>query len=115
MRWPTSWTRGEAKDAHVQPDFMKRTIHKRAAKGPVEISTDGKTVWVNDPSGGLIGRLSARGIDVHAMDASHCLDCRNAPQTGAWEAFTSSMQTHHGVTIPKSYRPKWCDQKVSQP
>jgi hypothetical protein len=52
-----------------------------------EITTDGKTVWVNDSQGCCIGRFSKHGIDVHhgietQMEiGKQCLDCKPGPTT----------------------------------
>jgi len=87
---------------------MHRVVHKQTSGGPVEIRTDGQVVWVNGASGGMIGRLSKLGIDVHGMGGVHCLDCRPVPDKGAWEIFVLSMREHHDLIVPKSYRPRWC-------
>jgi hypothetical protein len=78
-----------------------------------DISTNGKTVWVNSSQGMCVGRFSSKGIDVHRdynaqmRGESQCLDCRHdlAPDE-AWSYFRASMKEHYGVEIPESYRPQ---------
>lgn len=74
-----------------------------------EILWDGNTVWVNG-DGGLLGRFSRRGIDVHRTATEQmstgiqCLDCSSIPD---WRAFCSSMRKHHQVDVPGEARPSW--------
>ena len=74
-----------------------------------EITTDGRTVWVN--SSVCLGRFSPLGVDVH-QDAegqmaggSQCLDCCQEPD---WPRFVASMWEHHGVQVTDEYKPAWC-------
>lgn len=87
---------------------MLRVVHKRTPNGPVEIKTDGRTVWVNGPSGAMLGRLGTIRIDVHGNGDEPCQDCRETPPAGAWDVFCASMLRHHGLQVPRSYRPFWC-------
>lgn len=89
---------------------------------PAQISSDGRTVWVNDQHINL-GRFSARGIDVHATAAAqvagggHCLMCRPGPATASdWRDFKDAMLKHHGVRISEEFRPEFLDNvPVAQP
>jgi hypothetical protein len=83
-----------------------------ATRGGTEVSSDGRTIWVNDATGMCIGRFSRRGIDVHrSSDAqlrgeSQCLDCiHDLPFDESWDRFVESMLKHHGVTISASLKP----------
>jgi len=77
-----------------------------------EISSDGRTVWVNSPSGMCIGRFSRFGVDVHhdtdeqVAGVGHCLDCaHDLPPAEAWDRFKASMLEAHGVTVEDEHRP----------
>lgn len=81
---------------------------KRKRRNGTEIMTDGRTVWVNGPQGGLIGRFSSFGIDVHSAGTDmHCHDCRALPTKGAWRVFVESMAVHHALVVPESFKPAW--------
>lgn len=59
----------------------------------------------------MLGRLGPLGIDVHdegQAEGTHCADCRPTPESGAWEAFVESFNRHHGLVIPRSFKPGWC-------
>jgi hypothetical protein len=78
-----------------------------------EITTDGKTVWVNSPKGECIGRFSNRGIDVHrTLDdqlkgLSQCLDCCHGKSVyEMWCRFQQSMLKFHRVVIPDDFKPE---------
>lgn len=74
----------------------------------VQLSTDGRTVWVNGEEG-LLGRLGPRGVDIHATPGSgtHCLDC--GPCEGdVWPRFVAGMRKHHQVQVPETFKPEWC-------
>tara|TARA_Y100000034_G_scaffold128232_1_gene182489 strand:+ start:221 stop:625 length:405 start_codon:yes stop_codon:yes gene_type:complete len=74
-----------------------------------DIVSDGKTVWVNSAQG-CLGRFSPNGVDVHKTaqgqieSGTACLDCSEVPD---WGEFVRSMKEHHGIEIPKTYRPLW--------
>ncbi len=81
----------------------------------VQISSDGRTVWVNDATGCCIGRLGPAGIDVHrtgpeqmTVGASQCLDCaHDVPKEKMWDYFVNSMFLNHNVYVPERHRPGW--------
>jgi len=85
----------------------------QVASDEVEITTDGKTVWVNG-SGVCLGRFGPRGVDVHRRAEEQlaglpqCLDCRPVPD---WEAFVASMKEHHGVEVDSVFEPEWCQRR----
>lgn len=92
---------------------MKHKVaNRKSSSGPVEIKTDGRTVWVNGPAGGMLARLGPMGIDVHEVGRwsgdKHCVDCRPCPPVDVWDAFVASVKRHHALEIPKSFRPGWC-------
>lgn len=74
----------------------------------VEVSSDGWTIWANNWRGYLVGRFSAKGIDVHNHCGSggHCLDCRpgeapfGKPSKQEYESFAESMLKHHQIEMP---------------
>lgn len=77
-----------------------------------EITTDSKTVWVNDSQGCCIGRFSKNGIDVHhniktQMENSiSCLDCKPGPTTiDDWRHFQTAMLAHYKIVIDDKYMP----------
>jgi hypothetical protein len=76
-------------------------------KDDFEILSDGRTVWVNTPSG-CIGRFSAKGVDVHKlpeeqMEGGQCLDCTTDPD---WDRFKASMLHYYGIEVGDEHRPK---------
>jgi len=76
--------------------------------------TDGTTIWINSSDGMCIGRLSPRGIDVHAsaerqLEGEHCLHCETAAKPCAKEIafamyvqFCAKMKEHHGVEVSRA-------------
>ena len=73
-----------------------------------DVTSDGKTVWVNTDKGDCIGRFSKRfGIDIHngaevVMETGkQCLFCLHG-EGATWELFIEKMQEHHGVEVPKN-------------
>lgn len=85
--------------------------------GTHQVQSDGRTVWVNDATGGAIARVSSFGdiamIDVHRPLAEQCsqgecLDCRHdLVGTEAWEHFKRSVLQHFGVQVTDKHRPRW--------
>lgn len=79
-----------------------------------QISSDGKTVWVNSPKGMCVGRFTRNHVDTHhdlerQLEGNHCLDCFSGvgkPVTDSWEHFKNAMSNHYSVTIPEVYKPK---------
>jgi hypothetical protein len=77
----------------------------------IQVSWDGRTVWVCDQEGATIGRYnSVAGIDIHGtfaaqVDGHLCLDCRPVGEGAGWPAFVDGMARHHGVQIPEKARP----------
>ena len=91
---------------------MPARISARARRrsDPYEITTDGKTVWINDATG-LIGRFSRLGIDVHVDGQCRGDSCVKGPfnsETGpaAWDAFKEKMLALHGVQVKDKFFPK---------
>lgn len=78
-----------------------------------EVTSDGKTVWVNHITGMCLGRFSRFGIDIHKdfagqMAVGQCLDCKMGPTTeDDWNHFIAGMKNHYGVVIAKKHRPKF--------
>lgn len=78
----------------------------------VEVSWDGKTVWVNAMGAVAIGRYSAvAGVDIHGTyeaqcEGKACLDCRpGVVGDEGWEIFVAGMRAHHQVEVPAEARP----------
>jgi hypothetical protein len=75
-----------------------------------EITTDGRTVWVNGVSS-LLGRFGLQGIDVHRPlieqeDRGECLHCTHGPTTRAdWDVFVQKMREHFGIAVAAKYMP----------
>lgn len=75
-------------------------------RSPVQVTTDGITVWVCDNNGNTIGRFGRMGIDVHSADSTRCLYCTHEPTISKdWDVFVVQMRKHHGVNIEPHYRP----------
>lgn len=74
----------------------------------VQISADGRTLWVHAKDGSTVGRFSKRfGMDVHTTvseqldGAGQCLACTHTqPSSEDWKTFISLMRQHYGVTVP---------------
>jgi hypothetical protein len=74
----------------------------------IDVSADGRTVWVNGADGSCIGRFSKKfGLDVHksAVDqlagGSECLHCTHEPAgPAAWTEFRQQMQLHYQIDVP---------------
>ena len=73
-----------------------------------QITTEGRTVWVNKDKVGAVGRLGPYGIDIHGPENTSCQDCgAHAQDEAAWERFVTGMKTVHGVEIPSNFKPDW--------
>jgi|HubBroStandDraft_2_1064218.scaffolds.fasta_scaffold496597_2 hypothetical protein len=78
---------------------------------PHEITSDGKTVWINGPDG-LLGRFGPHGIDIHRplrdqSEHGECLHCTHVKTSPAdWDIFCAKMQEHFGIQVPPSYLPE---------
>lgn len=82
-------------------------MHECTIEG-FQVIWDGKTVWINDPSGVSRARYSgfARAIDVHTdfetqMGGTSCLDCGR----GDWDTFVRSVREHLGIVVPAQAKP----------
>ena len=80
--------------------------------GGMEIMSDGRTVWVNGSDGGLLGRFSRAGIDIHHPVAAQvetgkqCLNCKPGPTDGTdWTAFRDGMRDIYGAEISDRHTP----------
>jgi hypothetical protein len=75
-----------------------------------DITTDGRTVWVNAAS--CLGRFGLQGIDIHRPaaeqpDLGECLYCTHGPTTRAdWDVFVAKMLEHHAIKVLAKYMPK---------
>lgn len=77
----------------------------------IDVSADGKTLWVNDMYGCCIGRFSKIfGIDIHhtgkeqLKGTQQCLFCvPGAAGPEEWKIFQDEMLKHYGVTVPTHY------------
>lgn len=75
----------------------------------VQVSADGRTVWVHAADGSTVGRFSATfGMDVHRTvteqlrGEGQCLHCTHeAPTQAQWEEFCHLMMTHHGISVDR--------------
>lgn len=73
----------------------------------VEVSADGRTVWVHSLDGSTVGRFSkVFGMDVHTTiseqiaGARQCLHCTHGkPSHSDWITFCALMQEHYGITV----------------
>ncbi len=90
---------------------------RQATRGQYQVLSDGRTVWVNEASGGAVARLGSFGdiamVDVHRPLAQQCaegecLDCRHdLAGAEAWDYFKGSVLKHFGLTIAERHRPRW--------
>jgi hypothetical protein len=76
-----------------------------------DITSDGKTVWVNSAMG-CIGRFGLQGIDIHRpmdeqLTAGQCLHCTHGPVTRAhWDEFVVKMKEFFSIEVPAEFLPK---------
>lgn len=76
-----------------------------------EISSDGRTVWVNGEVG-LLGRFGWAGIDIHKpLELQNlegeCLFCTHSETTKEdWEVFKTKMKECFGIEVPDKHKPK---------
>ncbi len=76
----------------------------------VQISADGRTVWVHTLDGSTVGRFSkVFGMDVHRTiseqlaGAGQCLWCTHeAPGPADWSKFCDLMLQHYGIAVDRS-------------
>ena len=86
-----------------------------------EVSSDGKTAWVNGADGCCLGRFSWAGIDVHKdaqaqMVGGQCLDCKAGPTTTEdWMRFKEGMRHYYGVSIHDRHMPKFLQHAREMP
>ena len=75
--------------------------------GQVQVSADGKTVWVHAMDGSTVGRFSkVFGLDVHRTitqqlaGANQCLHCTHTPPTQEdWLTFCRLMEMHFQIRV----------------
>ena len=69
----------------------------RIYSGPLyEVTTDGKTLWVNGPV--LLGRFSPLGVDVHVDCQCVAGSCGPEPD---WDRFVELMKEHHDIDVSR--------------
>lgn len=76
----------------------------------VQVSQDGRTVWVHADDGSTVGRFSlVFGMDVHTSvteqlaGAGQCLRCTHEPPGQAdWDEFCDLMLSQYGIAIDRS-------------
>ena len=89
---------------------MKRCVFEQA-EDLYELTTDGRTVWVNGPDAMCLGRVTISRMDVHGTTVQqqagkHCLDCRSFTKGTPWEAwmtFVRAMHRQHGILLPEDF------------
>lgn len=81
-----------------------------------QIVSDGRTVWVNGPDGGMVGRFGLAGIDIHRsladqMEKGECLFCTHTMTTADdWQLFIDKIRELFNVEIDDElHRPQRCD------
>jgi len=61
-----------------------------------QVECDGRTLWVNSATeGGLLGRFSPMGIDVHTKGT--CLACKTGETSFTY--FAQLMKQHHDIDV----------------
>lgn len=76
-----------------------------------QVTSDGRTVWVNDPDGAATARFSTFGIDIHRpiaeqKEKGECLFCTHAQTTeDDWNLFVEKMRELFNVTIGRLHMP----------
>lgn len=96
--------RTEVSTWHVDDLIRDFKAHLASA---VQVSADGRTVWVHASDGSTVGRFSAIfGMDVHRTvteqlkGEGQCLHCTHErPTQSQWEEFCHLMMEHHGIAV----------------
>lgn len=85
-----------------------------------DVTSDGRTVWVNGADGCCLGRFSRAGIDVHKdyegqmASGSQCLECKKGPTDLAdWKRFRIAMRSHYGVSVAARHLPRFLRVKAA--
>ena len=68
-----------------------------------EITTDGRTVWVNGPM--CLGRFSPRSSEAVMADLKN-LKYRAPPD---WETWRADMLEQQAIVVSDEYKPGWCE------
>lgn len=76
----------------------------------VQVSADGKTVWVHADDGSTVGRFSrVFGMDVHTTvteqlkGEGQCLRCTHvAPGLGEWIEFCDLIAKRYGIEVDRN-------------
>ena len=76
----------------------------------VQVSPDGRTVWVHAPDGSTVGRFSTVfGMDVHTSvtaqlaGAEQCLHCTHTkPGLEHWNQFCDLIQANYAIVVDRS-------------
>lgn len=97
-----------------RPGYIGQNHYDGGKRMTAEISSDGRTVWVNSHQGMCIGRFSKHGIDVHydyaaqAAGSGECIACTHEkPGMVEWDRFVSLMHEHYRVKVLQKHRPKF--------
>lgn len=80
-----------------------------------EISSDGRTVWINGVDS-MLGRFGPYGIDVHV--AGECTNASCIPgltDSSSWVRFKELMLSIHNIAVPDRYKPKASDRRYLCP
>lgn len=92
-------------------DALMERAPNVAGRRQIDITSDGRTVWVNLPSG-CIGHFGLYGVDVHTTPAAQiegtaqCLDCTHAPTTLTdWRRFQAALQAHYDIEVGDEWIP----------
>jgi hypothetical protein len=85
-----------------------------------QVISDGRTVWVNAPTGECLARFGRFGIDIHRpvaeqeAGAPQCLFCTHSHVTRKdWDAFRAATLEHHGVHVANSHQPRFLGDDVA--
>jgi hypothetical protein len=76
-----------------------------------EITTDGKTIWVNGEIS-LLGRFGLFGVDIHRplteqQNKGECLFCTHGKTARRdWELFKIGMKHYFDITVTDKYMPE---------
>jgi hypothetical protein len=80
--------------------------------GEHQLLWDGKTVWINAPTGECVGRFGVHGIDFHHSVAEQlqghpqCLACtHHRPSHAEWVRFRTLVRDLLDVALPAECRP----------
>jgi hypothetical protein len=78
---------------------------------PLQIDTDGRTVWVNAPL--CVARFCFHSGEVVKQNPCCAVGGRHSSSEfihpANWEKWKAKVKEFHDIDVPDKYKPEWCD------